>query len=387
LEQAINIEDLRRIAKRRLPKIAYDFIEGGCDDEKGLDRNERAFQSLSIVPRYLVDVSTLDQTTTLFGRTYASPVGIAPTGLAALFRPGADLMLAEAAREANVPFIMSGAGTASIEDLAKVAPEHGWYQLYVAKDKAISEDMIARARNAGLSTLVLTVDVPVGSNRERNRRNGFERPLKLSLRTKLDALAHPAWMLDFLKHGEPLFSNWAPYAPKGASSADVATMVSQQTRAPLTWADVERFRALWPRKFVLKGIMDPRDAQRAADLGVDGIMVSNHGARQLDKAPSPVEVFPAIRDAVGDRVTLMIDSGIRRGSDVVAALCLGAKYCFVGRATLYGAVAGGKAGAAKALAILRNEIDLTLAQMGAPNLAALGPDFLFSDDPLRNRRP
>ena len=247
--------------------------------------------------------------------------------------------------------------------------------------------MIARARDAGLSTLVLTVDVPVGSNRERNKRNGFGRPLKLSLRTKFEALRHPAWMAGFMKYGEPLFSNWAPYAPKGASNGDVANLVAQQTYAPLTWTDVERFRAIWPRNFVIKGIMDVRDAQRAAELGVDGIMVSNHGARQIDKSPSPVEVFPAIRDAVGDRMTLMIDSGIRRGSDVVAALCLGAKYCFVGRATLYGAVAGGTAGAAKALAIFRNEIDMTLAQMGAPNLAALGPDFLFTDDPLRNRRP
>jgi len=385
VDKAINIEDLRRMAKRRLPKIAYDFIEGGAEDEVGMARNERSFRDLSIVPRYLVDVSKRDQSATLFGRTYASPIGIAPTGLAALFRPGADMMLAEAARDANVPFIMSGASTASIEDLARVAPEHGWYQLYAAKDKAISEDMIARARVAGLSTLVLTVDVPVSSNRERNRRNGFGRPLKLSLKTKIEALTHPAWMAGFLKHGEPLFSNWAPYAPKGASNADVAALVASQTNAPLTWADVERFRALWPRHFVLKGIMDPRDAIRAAELGVDGIMVSNHGARQIDKGPSPVEVFPAIRDAVGDKMTLMIDSGIRRGSDAVAAMCMGVKFSFVGRATLYGAVAGGKAGAAKALSILRNEIDLTLAQMGAPTLKDLGPDFLFSEDPTRNR--
>lgn len=385
MDKAINIEDLRRMARRRLPTIAYDFIEGGADDEVGLDRNERSFRDLSIVPRYLVDVSKRDQSTTLFGRTYASPVGIAPTGLAALFRPGADLMLAEAAKAANVPFIMSGAATASIEDLARVAPEHGWYQLYAAKDKKISEDMIIRARDAGLSTLVLTVDVPVSSNRERNRRNGFGRPLKLSMRTKLEALTHPQWMAGFLQHGEPLFSNWAPYAPKGASRGDVATLVATQTNAPLTWADVERFRALWPRNFVIKGIMDPRDALRAAELGIDGIMVSNHGARQIDKGPSPVEVFPAIRDAVGDKTTLMIDSGIRRGSDVVAAMCMGAKFAFVGRATLYGCVAGGTAGAAKALAILRNEIDLTLAQMGAPTIADLGPDFLFTDDRLRNR--
>jgi L-lactate dehydrogenase (cytochrome)/(S)-mandelate dehydrogenase len=284
---------------------------------------------------------------------------------------------------------MSGSSTASIEELARVAPEHGWYQLYAARDKKISEDMIRRAKDAGLSTLVLTVDVPVSSNRERNHRNGFGRPLKLSLATKIEALRHPGWLAEYLKTGTPMFSNWAPYAGKDADADAVATFVASQTNAPLTWRDVENFRRLWPRKFVIKGIMHPDDAIRAASLGVDGIMVSNHGARQLDRAPSPLEVFPAIRDAVGDRMTLMLDSGVRRGVDALTALCLGAKFVFVGRATLYAAAVGGRAGVADTIKILRREIDLTLAQIGCPSLDQLGPDFLMWDrdrDWRSNRR-
>jgi (S)-mandelate dehydrogenase len=384
----VNIDDLRKLAKRRLPKIAYDFIEGGTDDEVGLVTNEQAFRKARIVPRYLVDVTTRDQSTTLFGRTYSSVIGIAPTGLAGLFRRGADLMLAEAARDANVPFIMSGSSTASIEDLGKLAPDHGWYQLYSAKDQSVSEDMIKRAGDAGLRTLVFTVDVPEGSNRERNARNGWGRPLKLTWKTKFEALRHPAWMMEWMKHGTPFFDNWAKYA--GTDDANkVADFVAHQNRAPMSWKHVERYRELWKGNFVLKGIMHPDDAMRAHALGVDGIMVSNHGARQLDIAPAPIEVLPAIRDAVGDKMTLMLDGGVRRGMDAIVALCLGAKFVFVGRPTLYGVAAGGTPGATKALAIFRREIDITMAQMGATKIADLGPQFMMwkdDEDLRRNRR-
>ncbi len=389
MDGVVNIDDLRKLAKKRLPKVAYDFIEGGTDDEVALVTNEQAFRQARIVPRYLVDVSVRDQSTTLFGRTYSSVIGIAPTGLAGLFRRGADLMLAEAAREANVPFIMSGTSTASIEDLAKVAPDHGWYQLYSAKNQAISEDMIKRVGDAGLKTLVFTVDVPEGSNRERNVRNGWGRPLKLSLATKLEALEHPAWMLEWIRHGTPYFNNWAKYAGEGASAEKVADFVAHQNRAPMTWKHVERYRELFKGNFVLKGIMHPDDAIRAHSLGVDGIMVSNHGARQLDNAPSPLSVLPAIRDAVGDKMTLMLDGGIRRGLDALIAICLGAKFVFQGRPTLYGVTAGGVPGAAKALGIFRREVDLSLAQMGAAKIADLGPHFLMwkdEEDLRRNRR-
>ena len=377
-DKAINIDDLRRMAKRHLPRICFDFIEGGLEDERGLQRNETAFDKLALVPRYLVDVGKRDLSTGLFGRRYALPFGIAPTGIAGLFRRGADLMLAEAAKQADIPFIMSGTATASIEALAKLAPDHAWYQLYGARDRKISEDMIRRVRDAGLSTLVLTVDVPIGSKRERNIRNGFIRPYKLKPAIMLEALRHPAWIYDYLSHGgAPYFDNWQPYAKSGASAAEVADFMSSQTPSSQTWQDFEAYRRLWPGKLVVKGVMHMEDARRLAEMGVDGIMVSNHGARQLDRAPSPLEVLLPIAQAVGSRVTVMFDSGIRRGSDIVIARCLGARFAFLGRATLYGCAAGGVAGAKRAIDILRDEVDRVLAQIGCPSFDQLGPDWLM----------
>lgn len=387
VDDAINLDDLRKLAKKRLPKVIYDFIEGGVDDEGGLTRNETAFEQRRLMPRYMVDVTSIDQQTPLFGRTYASPLGIAPTGGIGNYRWGGDLMLAKAARDANIPFIMSGAATASMEDLAKVAPDHGWYQLYAAKDRSISEDMIRRANDLNLSTLVVTVDVPVSSNRERNRRNGFGRPLKLSLASKLDALRRPYWFGNYMRNGIARIANWEPYVGREVNAMELAEFVATQIHGALDWSVIEGFRKLWPRTMVLKGVMRPDDAVRAADLGIDGLIVSNHGARQLDRAPAPLDVLPAIDAAVGERMTLMLDSGVRRGSDALIALCLGAKFVFLGRPTLYGLVAGGEAGAGKAISILQREIDLTLAQLGCPEIGQLGPDFLHWDaDELRRNR-
>ena len=390
IEKAINFDDLRRLAKRRLPKIAFDFIEGGVDGEDGLKQNTNAFARQCLVPKYLVDASAPNQSATLFGRTYASPVGIAPTGGAALFRAGADLMLAQAARDANVPFILSGASTATIEEVAAVAPEYTWYQLYLPRDRGIADDMVARAERAGFSTLVLTVDVPGHVNRERNRRNGFARPMKPSTAAKIEALMHPSWLLEYAQSPALTVSNWVKYAPPGSSANQVLDFMASQHPVPPTWDDVARIRQKWSRNFVIKGIMHPGDAVRAASMGVDGLIISNHGARQLDRAPSPIEVLPAIRDAAGEKITLMLDSGLRRGSDAVTALCLGAKFVFAGRWTLYGVAAGGEAGARHALHMIRTEIGSVMCQLGAPDVQTLGADFLMWNDASglqRNSRP
>lgn len=388
INDCVNLEDLRVLAKKRLPKVVYDFIEGGADDEEGLERNEDAFRRRSLAPRYMVDVSTLDQSTTLFGRTYSSAYGISPTGGIGNYRRGGDLMLARAARDANIPFIMSGASTASMEDMAEIAPDHGWYQLYTAKDRLISEDQIKRAANLGLQALVVTVDVPVSSNRERNRRNGFGRPLRLSLASKLDALRRPLWFKDYLSHGIAMLDNWQTYAPAGADASTVSEFFASQCPTSVTWKDIERYRELWPRTLILKGVMRTDDAIRAAEIGVDGLIVSNHGARQLDRAVSALDVMPRLDAAVGDRMTLMLDGGVRRGSDVVIALALGAKFVFMGRPTLYGAIAGGDVGAAKAVQIVRGEMDKIMAQIGCPILSEIGPDALHweTDDLGRNTR-
>jgi (S)-mandelate dehydrogenase len=395
LSDAINIEDLHRMAKRRLPKIAFDFIEGGLEDERGLERNTSAFHKHLLLPRYLVDVSVRDQSATLFGHTYASPFGIAPTGGAGLFRRGADLMLAESAAKANIPYIMSGASNDSIEAAAKVAPNHAWYQLYAAREAGVREDMIRRTADAGMAVLVLTVDVPVSSKRERNTRNGFAnirggllQALSLKPSILAEAMTHPGWIVDYLRHGggTPMMQNWQPYAPAGANPEQVYNFArSIQPFDAQTWRDLEHYRRLFPRNLVVKGIMSPADALRAVEIGCDGIIVSNHGGRQLDQAPASLDVLPAITEAVGDKLVVLLDSGVRRGADILIALCFGAKFVFMGRPTLYGAAAGGIPGVNKAIAILREEIDLVMGQIGCLSLNELGPDFLWRDDELSNR--
>jgi (S)-mandelate dehydrogenase len=395
LDQAINVEDLHRMAKRKLPKIIFDYIEGGVEDERGLARNEAAFHRHRLLPRYLVDVSKRDQSATVFGRTYSSPFGISPTGGVGLYRREGEVMLAEAAAAENIPYIMSGGSNASLEEAARVAPNNVWFQLYAAKDGNLSDALIGRARDAGVGALVLTVDVPVHPKRERNYRSGFGRvrnggvmeALQLKPSVLLEAMTHPGWVIDYVKHGgAPGLGNWLPHAGPGASKADsIALGRSQTPAAAQTWRDLERYRRLFPRPLVVKGILNPADAIRAAEIGVDGIIVSNHGGRQLDQAPASLDALPAIKAAVGDKLTIMLDSGVRRGADILIAWCLGAQFVFFGRPTLYGAVVGGVPGVKKVVDIFRNEIDLVMAQIGCPSLDQLGPDFLWRDDWTQNR--
>lgn len=383
---AVNLEDLRLMAQRKLPRIAFDFIDGGVDDEDCLRRNREAFRHFQLVPRYLVDVSARDQSTELLGRRYASPFGISPTGLAGLFHPGADELLAEAAKAANIPFLLSSASNAAIEKVAKIAPDHVWFQIYGTRDERINTDLVKRAIDAGVRTLVVSVDVPVNSNRERNRRNGFTRPFRMTPAVVLEALAHPAWVLRYLRAGGiPMMSNWAPYGRTGASAAEVADLYGTLTPAPMVkWQTLEDIRAQWSGSLVVKGLLHPDDARQAADIGVDGIIVSNHGGRQLDVAPTPIEMLPAIRAAVGDRVELMLDSGVRRGSDIVIARCLGARFSLFGRPTLFGAAAGGAKGIARALHIVRNEIDIVMAQIGCSAFDTLDERYLRTEGSAPN---
>jgi (S)-mandelate dehydrogenase len=396
LNDAINIEDLHRMAKRRLPKIMFDYIEGGVEDERGLSRNEAAFHKHRLLPRYLVDVSKRDQSATIFGQTFASPFGISPTGGVGLYqRRGGELLLAEAAAEANIPYIMSGGSNHSMEEAARIAPNNTWFQMYAARDAGVTDALVGRARDNGLGALVLTVDVPVHPKRERNYRNGFSRirgggvmeSLKLKPSILLEAVTHPAWVIEYMRlGGAPTLGNWAPHAPNGASTEEVINFGRGQTPAAAqTWRDLERYRRLFPRPLVIKGILNPADAVRAAEIGVDGIIVSNHGGRQLDQAPASLEALPAIKAAVGDKVTVMLDSGVRRGADILIAFCLGAQFVFFGRPTLYGAVAGGLPGVKKVIDIFRGEIDLVMGQIGCPSLSELGPDFLWRDDWTQNR--
>jgi L-lactate dehydrogenase (cytochrome)/(S)-mandelate dehydrogenase len=375
---ALSIGDIERLAKRRLPRVVYEGIASGVEDERGLLHNEAEFHRYRLVPRAFADVTKRDQSASLFGRSYASPFGISPTGVAGIFRRDAELMLARAASEARIPFVMSGASMVSIERMSQVDPANTWFQIYAARDPKISDDFMRRARDAGFGTLVLTVDNPVLPKRERDMRNGFRLPPKLAPLDMLEALLHLPWVLDYLRNGGmPVMETWAPYARPAASAAEVARFFRTQSPSVQTWRDLDGFRRAWPGKLVIKGIMRPSDAVRCIGHGVDGIVISNHGGKALDRAPASIEILAAIKAAVGDRLVVMLDSGVRRGSDIVVARCLGADFIFVGRATLYGVAAAGLAGASRALSILREEIDTTLGLIGCPRIDELGPDFIL----------
>lgn len=369
--KAVNIADLREVARARLPKFVFDYIDGAADDEIGMARNRAALDGARLVPRYLVDVSNRDQTTPLFGRTYAAPIGIAPVGLANLNWPGADTILARTAAAADIPYVLSTAATTSIEDAAKAAGRNFWFQLYAPNEIPVREDLLRRADQAGAEVLVLTVDVPLASNRERDRRNGLTLPFKFTGRHAFDAFRRPAWSAQVMRHGNPRFEVLAPYADPKAGTRSLAAFAASQLARVLTWDDFDRIRAGWPRKLVVKGLMAAADAVLARDRGADGIILSNHGGRQLDAAPAPIECLAEVRQAVGESFTVMIDGGVRRGADIARLIAAGADFVFAGRALLYGVAAAGPAGAEKALSILRDELDLCLGQIGCPTIARL----------------
>jgi (S)-mandelate dehydrogenase len=379
LAHAINLDDLRGIARRRLPRIVADFVDGGADDEQCLARNRAAFARYALMPRYLRDVSVRNAGVTVLGRRYDAPIGISPMGHAGLVLPGVDLLLARAAARANLPYLLSGAGNATIEAVADIAPANTWFQVYTSADERINFDLLRRAQALAVDVLVVTVDVPVGANRERNRRNGFTRPPRLSAAAALEALLHPGWLLRFRRAGGvPPLANWQAYAPDASREA-AAELFARLTPDPsMTWPRLRALRSRWQGRLVVKGILSPADALQAAQLGVDGLIVSNHGGRQLDAAPAPLDVLPFIRAAVGDRVELIFDSGVRRGSDIVKALALGACTTLFGRPWLHAAAAGGAEGVDHAIALLRRELDAVMAQAGLRTLQEAGPGTVWA---------
>lgn len=382
VHNAVNIDDLRKIAKRKLPNFIYDFIEGGVEDETGILRDNRALQSWTLKPHALVDVSRRNQEIELFGKTYRSPFGIAPTGTGPLYYKDADIQLAKAAADANIPFVLSGGSGASLERVRAASPVYSWYQLYGAKDRHINDDIVDRVKAAGYETLVLTADLQTVPKRERHLKSGATVPLKLSpallLRIAQQFMVRPGWFLRYVASGGmPLLETWERYAGEGASRMQVADFFRSQSPSVQTWSDVERIRERFSGKLVIKGILNPDDAERAADLGCDAVWVSSHGGKVLDRAPAVLDVLPLVKEKVGNRTKVFVDGGIRRGSDIAVAKCLGADFVFVGRATLYGVAAGGYAGASKAISILNNELDIIMATIGCPEIESLDRSYLF----------
>lgn len=372
-QDAINIEDLRAIAKKRLPRFVFTYVDSGAEDEVTLRGNREAYGRLRFRPRTLVDVSKRDLSTRLLGAPSALPVIVGPTALNGLSWRDGDIELARAASAAGVPFALSTASMNLIEDVAREAPGRLWLQAYVFSERRITDAIIGRARDAGFECVVLTSDFPVAGKRERDLRTGLLPKQQFTLATKLDMCMHPRWIATIATR-RPRFVNVERELEPGR---DVNSFVGHGMFDPsFSWDDLKRFRDLWPRKLMLKGVLRADDAERAVAIGVDGIVISNHGGRQLDSATSAIEALPAIARAVGGRASIFVDGGIRRGSDIAKAVALGAEGVHLGRAPVYGLAAGGRAGVARAIAILADELDRTLALTGSPDIAALTPDLI-----------
>ncbi|GAA0522896.1 alpha-hydroxy acid oxidase [Pigmentiphaga daeguensis] len=377
LREALCLDDFEDLARRRLPRPIFGYVAGAAERNSSLRDNASAFAEYGFVPRTLVDVSRRSQSITLFGTRYARPFGIAPMGINALSAYRGDIVLAAGAAEADMPSIMSGSSLIPLEDVARHAPGT-WFQAYLPGDAARIDPLIDRVAQAGYRTLVLTVDIPVMANRENNLRTGFSTPLRPSLRLAWDGVSHPRWLCGtFLRtlarHGMPHFEN--SFATRGAPILSARVMRDFTARDHLNWEHVARIRRRWQEHLVLKGILHPADAARARELGVDGVIVSNHGGRQLDGAVSPLRVLPAIVEAAGG-LAVMMDGGVRRGTDVLKALALGARCVFVGRPFNYAMAVAGAAGVRHAVRLLGDEVDRGMAMLGVNTLDELDAGFL-----------
>jgi (S)-mandelate dehydrogenase len=372
MKQPINIADWRLLARRRLPRLVFDYLDGGAEDEVCLKRNRASIEALQLRPALLNDVSAVDLSVEILGQRSALPVAITPTGLNGLFWPHGDLALARAAAACGIPFTLSTPSNVRLERIPLEARggTH-WLQLYVMSDRSIAEQMLARALASSYSALILTADTQVSGYRERDLRNGFKIPPGYSLSMMLDMVRRPRWLLDLARTGMPKLVNLSAGESKEATLAAQALLLTRTTDRTLDWNSIEWIRRHWPRPLLLKGVLDPEDARRALDHGLDGVIVSNHGGRQLDSAPATIDVLPDIVAAVAGRVPVLVDSGFRRGSDVVKALALGASTVLLGRTTLYGLAAAGEAGVLGVLQMLRAEIERTMMLLGAASVREL----------------
>jgi isopentenyl diphosphate isomerase/L-lactate dehydrogenase-like FMN-dependent dehydrogenase len=382
LSRAIAIDDLRRLARRRLPRAVYDFIEGGAGDELTVTRNRAAFERFLFEPRVLVDVSKREQSTVVLGERVTTPVILSPTGMAGLSWPKGEVAAARGAHDAGTIYTLSTHSSCSIEEVAAGAPGPLWFQLYVWQNRDLTRSFVERARAAGYRALLLTVDVPVISRRERDLRNGFTVPPRVTARNVVDTLRRVGWVRRVLM-GQRRLTLANLVGASGAPRTDIVTLAgvaNRQVDPSISWADLAWFRSLWSGPLLLKGVMTAADARRAAEHGIDGLIVSNHGGRQLDGTRATIEALPEIVDAVGHRMEVLLDGGIRRGADVVRALALGARAVMVGRPYLYGLATGGQAGVRRALEILANEVDHVLALTGVPRVADLEPSLVRRAD-------
>jgi L-lactate dehydrogenase (cytochrome) len=377
LARCHDIDDLRAVARRRLPGPVFDYVDGGADDEQSLRANREAYRRWGFAPRALVDVSAVDTSATLLGAPATLPLALAPTGYSRMMHPAGEQAVARAAARAGLPYTLSTVASTSIEDVASTGHPQLWFQLYIWRDRDMVADLVTRAWASGYRVLEVSVDVPVSGHRRRDVRNGLTIPPRLTARTLASILSRPGYWVDMVRHEAVAFAN-APPGVDGGRGITIENM-SAQFDPTVTWADLEALRARWPGRLLVKGPLGPADARRALAAGADGVHLSNHGGRQLDRLPAPVDTLAGVRAAVGPDATVIVDSGIRHGADLAVAVALGADAGAVGRAYLYGLMAAGEAGVDHALSLLAAQFRRTLQLLGVRSVAelrALGPELL-----------
>lgn len=371
LDSALTIEDLRQIAKRRTPAAAFDYTDGGAEGEISMERSVQSFQDVEFHPSILNDVSQVDTSTQILGGSSAMPFGIAPTGFTRLMQTEGEIAGASAAGAAGIPFTLSTLGTTSIENVKEVNPEgRNWFQLYVMRQREISYGLVERAAAAGYDTLFFTVDTPIAGARLRDSRNGFSIPPQLSPKTVLNAIPRPWWWWDFLT------TEALQFASLSETGGTVGELLNSAMDPSINFDDLATIRKMWPGKLAIKGVQTVADAKKLADLGVDAIVLSNHGGRQLDRAPVPFELLPSVAKEVGQDLEIIVDTGIRNGADIVASMALGADFTLIGRAYLYGLMAGGREGVDRTIAILSEQVERTMKLLQVSNIAELNPSHV-----------
>jgi L-lactate dehydrogenase (cytochrome) len=358
-----SIDDLRERARRRIPRFAFEYLDGGCNEDVNLRRNTAEIRDIQLVPQYLTEHRGSDMRTELFGHTYDAPFGIAPIGLQGLMWPKSPEILARAAYEHNLPFILSTVSTSSIETIAEITHGQAWFQLYHPAEDRVRDDIIGRAEAAGCPVLVILCDVPTFGYRPRDIRNGLAMPPKMSLKNILQILGKPNWATQTLLAGQPSFETLRPYMPKSLNLKQLGAFMDQMFSGRLNEEKIKPIRDMWPGKLVLKGVASEADAERAIELGLDGIIVSNHGGRQLDAGQSSIKPLAAIAAKYGDKVTVMMDSGIRSGPDIACTIASGAKFTFMGRAFMYGTAALGSRGGTHTISILKRQLQQVMEQI------------------------
>jgi L-lactate dehydrogenase (cytochrome) len=371
-----NIQDLRAIAKRRVPRAIFDYADRGSYDEATIRANRADLAAIPLRQRVMIDVSQRSLATTMLGEKVALPLAIAPTGLTGLFHGDGEIHGCRAAHKAGIPFTLSTMSICSIEDVAGAVDKPFWFQLYVMRDRAFSASLIERAKAAKCSALVLTLDLQIQGQRHRDIKNGLAVPPKLTVANALDIATKPGWALKVLMGKRHSFGNLQERVPGADSLTTLSQWIAGQFDPSLSWQDVEWVRSLWPGKLILKGVLDAEDARIAAASGADAIVVSNHGGRQLDGARSTISALPRVVEAVGDKTEVLFDSGVQSGQDILKALAYGAKGCLMGKAFLYGLAAGGEAGVTKAIEIIAKELDVSMALTGTKDVRAVDRSVL-----------